>query len=236
MLYLIGLGLNVNGISKQGLLAIKKCSKIYLENYTVNFPYTLEELSKVLGVNLISLNRADVESDKLIIESKKENIALLIYGCPLFATTHTSLIIEARKKKVKTQIIYSASIFDAVAETGLQLYKFGKTTSMPAWKKNFTPDSFVDVVKENLSIKAHSLILCDIGLEFPQALEQFEESLANKNLKLDKILVCSSMGTEKSKIIYNSINELKKIQLKMPFCIIVPGDLHFAEKEFLENF
>ena len=36
MLYLIGLGLNERGISKQGMLAIEKCHKLYLENYTIN--------------------------------------------------------------------------------------------------------------------------------------------------------------------------------------------------------
>ena len=44
MLYLIGLGLNENGISKQGLDVIGKCKKIYLENYTVEFPYSISDL------------------------------------------------------------------------------------------------------------------------------------------------------------------------------------------------
>ena len=39
MLYLIGLGLNEKGISLEGLEVIKKCRKVYLEEYTVNFPY-----------------------------------------------------------------------------------------------------------------------------------------------------------------------------------------------------
>jgi len=238
MLYLIGLGLNLKGVSKEGLEVISKSEKVYLEGYTVDFPYTLEELSKELGVNIIFLARKEVESDRLIKKAKKENIALLVYGCPLFATTHTSLISEARTQGVKTQIIYSTSVFDAVAETGLQLYKFGKITSMPAWKKNFTPDSFIDVVKENFSIKAHSLILCDIGLEFSSAIEQLEKSLASKKLKINnKIVVCSKLGTKDSKIVYDSIENLKelKIKIKMPFCLIIPGELHFAEREFLDS-
>ena len=31
MLYLIGLGLNAQGISKQGMLTIEKCKKVYVE-------------------------------------------------------------------------------------------------------------------------------------------------------------------------------------------------------------
>ena len=164
MLYLIGLGLNERGISKEGLLALEKCHKIYLEGYTVDFPYKTEELK--FGKKIEILERKDVESNRLIKEAKSRKIALLVYGSPLFATTHMSLILDARKQKVKTRVIHSASIFDAVAETGLQLYKFGKIASMPAWRSNYEPDSFIDIVKENKSINAHSLILIDIGLEW----------------------------------------------------------------------
>ena len=45
MLYIIGLGLNVKGITKEGLDAIKRCKKVYLENYTVDFPYTIHQLN-----------------------------------------------------------------------------------------------------------------------------------------------------------------------------------------------
>jgi diphthamide biosynthesis methyltransferase len=45
MLYLIGLGLNTKGISKEGLLILEKCHKVYIEGYTVDFPYDLEELN-----------------------------------------------------------------------------------------------------------------------------------------------------------------------------------------------
>src|SRR3989344_689853 len=130
MLYLIGLGLNERGISKEGLLALEKCKKVYLEGYTIDFPYKIDELK--LGKNkIITLGRNEVESERLIKEAKSVNIALLVYGSPLFATTHISLILDAEKSGVRTKTIYSASVFDALAETGLQLYKFGKIASMP---------------------------------------------------------------------------------------------------------
>jgi diphthine synthase len=183
----------------------------------------------------MKLVREDVEGDKLVKEAGKEDIALLVYGSPLFATTHTSLIMDAKKEGIETRIIYNASIFDAAAETGLQLYKFGKITSMPAWKKNFTPDSFLDIVKENLSIKAHSLILTDIGLSLKDALSQLETSMKNKKMKLEKIIVCSQMGTENKKIFYDSLDNLKKVEVKMPFCLILLSEMHFLEKDMLES-
>ena len=165
MLYIIGLGLNVDGISKYGLETVNKCKRVYLENYTVDFPYSEGELKEVLGKKVILADRDFVENLKIVDEAQKMNVALLVYGSPLTATTHISILEEAKKSGVRYKIIYNASILDAVAETGLQLYKFGKIASMPAWdsSKNYEPDSFMEIVKENQSIKAHSLILVDIG-------------------------------------------------------------------------
>ena len=240
MLYLIGLGLNPRGISKEGMLALEKCKKIFLESYTIDFPYLLEDLK--LGKNerakIIPLARKDVESNMLIKEAMSIPVALLVYGCPLFATTHTSLILDAQAQGVKTRVIYSASVFDAVAETGLQLYKFGKITSMPAWNfgKNYKPASFLDIVKENQSIRAHSLILVDIGLKFSDALKQLEEASKEKNIILENLIVCSRLGTDEALIYYDAIENLKKIKgPKLPYCIIIPHELHFLEKDFLKN-
>jgi diphthine synthase len=236
MLYLIGLGLNAKGISKEGLLILEKCKKIYLEKYTVDFPYNLEEL-RIGKEEIIELDRKDVESNRLIKEAKSKPIALLVYGCPLFATTHISLILDAEKQGVETKVIYSASVFDAVSETGLQLYKFGKTASMPAWKDNFRPDSFLDIVKQNQGIQAHSLILIDIGLKFKEALTQLDIASKNKVLKIDKIIVGSNLGTEQSRILYGTTEELKKVDnIKLPVCFVIPSELHFIEKEAIERF
>ncbi|MDD3986123.1 MAG: diphthine synthase, partial [Methanobacterium sp.] len=169
-------------------------------------------------------------------EAEKQDICLLVYGSPLFATTHTSLIMDAKKADIETKIIYNVSIFDAIAETGLQLYKFGKITSMPAWKKNYSPDSFLDIIKENSGIKAHSLILTDIGLSLKDAIEQLEVSAKNKKMKIEKIIVCSQMGTKNRKIFYDTPDNLKNKDVKMPFCLILPSEMHFLEKEVLLNF
>jgi len=236
MLYIIGLGLNEKSISQNGLEAIKKCKKIYLDNYTVNFPYSEKDLEKNIKKRIISANREIIESDKLIKEAKKENICLLVYGSPLTATTHITLIQEAEKNKVKCEIIYNASVFDAIAETGLQIYKFGKITSMPKWQENFTPTSFIEIVKQNLEIDAHSLILIDIGLELKDAIKELEESAKEYNLKLMKIVVCSRLGTKEKKIIYEKIENLKDKEIKKPYCLIIPSKLHFMEQEVLEKF
>ncbi|MBU0894280.1 MAG: diphthine synthase [Nanoarchaeota archaeon] len=235
MLYLIGLGLNIDGISKFGLEVAKRCKRIYLETYTVDFPYAKEELQELINKKIIPADREKVENLGLVDEAKKMDVALLIYGSPLFATTHIALIQEAKVSGIRYKVIYNASVFDAIAETGLQLYKFGKIASMPGWKTNYEPTSFIKTIKDNQKINAHSLILVDIGLEFKDALNQLKIVTKNFNLKLNKIIVCSRLGTKHSGIFYDNLDNLNNLKVQKPYCIIIPSKLHFIEKEILEG-
>ncbi len=233
MLYIIGLGLNEKGISLEGIEAVKKCKKIYIENYTVDFPYNIKKLEKKFNKKFIQADREIIEKGiyEIINEAKKTNVAILVYGSPLTATTHITLIQEAEKKKVKVRVLHNASVLDAVAETGLQVYKFGKTASMP----NFEADSYMEIIKKNLGIKAHTLILIDIGMKFRDSLKRLEKDSGKKGIKLGKIIVCSRLGNKDSEIYYGKIKELKNKKIGAPFCIIIPGEFHFREEEFLDS-
>lgn len=236
MLYLIGLGLDTDSISKYGSDAILRCEKIYLENYTVEFPYSAGEIEKAAKKEIHPADREFIESLKIIEEAKKEDVALLVYGSPLTATTHISLIQECRKKKVKYKIIYNASVLDAIAETGLQMYKFGKIASIPKWTGNFSPKSFAETIKQNLSIGAHTLLLIDIGLEPGDALDELHGASEEYGLSISKIAVCSRLGTKDSKISYDKPENLRRRGIKPPFCFIIPGKLHFVEEEMLDKY
>ncbi len=237
MLYLIGLGLNIKGITKEGLEIAKRCKKVYLENYTVELPYTAEDVSDLVGKKVALADRKFIESLEIVDEAERTDIALLIYGSPLTATTHIALLQEAKKSEIAVKVIYSASVFDAVAETGLQLYKFGKIASMPKWQKNFEPDSFVEIIQHNLSMKAHSLILVDIGMRYRDALKELEDSMKKNNIEIGKIVVCQRLGTERQKIVYGTISDVWSINgIVAPFCFIIPSKLHFMEAEVLEGF
>lgn len=231
MLYIIGLGLNPDGISREGLIIAKKCKKIYLENYTVEFPYSLEAIENLIEKKIFPADREFIESCRIVDDARKTDIALLVYGSPLTATTHITLVQEARASEVKYKIIYSASVIDAVAETGLQLYKFGKIASIP----EIEADSFMEIVKENQKIEAHSLILVDIGLSFSRAVKKLETASEKHKIKLDKIIVCSKLGTDNRKIVYENIENLRDKEFKIPFCFILPAKLHFLEKEILDS-
>ncbi len=238
MLYLIGLGLELEGISKKGFEIAKRCKRVYLESYTVDFPYPVKEIEEVVCRKVVPAERIFVESMEIIDEAKKMDVALLVYGSPLTATTHISLLQEAKRCRVKVEVIYAASIFDAIAQTGLQLYKFGKIASMPKWDigKNFVPDSFIKVIQENLSISAHTLLLIDIGMNFDEALKQLKISCQRNELELDKIVVCQALGTKRKKITYKNVHEFENEIVRRPYCIIIPAKLHFVEKEVLDEF
>jgi diphthine methyl ester synthase len=233
--YLIGLGLDKESISLEAKEALKKCSEIYLESYTIDFPYEIEELENSLGVKLKILKREEVENESILKNVRTTNVALLVYGDPFSATTHHQLILSCKKQKIKFEIFHNASVINSIAEGGLSLYKFGKISSMPTWTNTYKPTSFLDYIKENLSIKAHSLLLVDIGLKFEEALNQLEISLKEKEIKLDRIIVCSCIGTKDKKFYFNTIKNLRKIkEVKKPFCFIIPSEMHFIEEEFLE--
>lgn len=232
MFYLIGLGLDLKSMSLEALDLCRKADKVYIENYTVEFPYDIERLMEILGKQIIPLTRILVEEEKFVDGARKKNIVLLVYGSPLTATTHISLILKCKKEKIDYKIIHNASIIDAVTETGLQIYKFGKTASMPRWEKNFKPISFIETIKLNLAIKAHTLILVDIGLSYGDALKQLQEA-CKKKVKLGKVIVCSKLGTSNSKVYYDFLPELYGKEVYSPFCFIVPSKLHFLEEEAL---
>lgn len=236
VLYLIGLGLNLNSISCDAREKLNECDEIYLEGYTVDFPYDIDELRKSLDLNFEVLNRNNVENDFLIKKALNKKIALLVYGDVLSATTHSSLILECKKTKTNYQIYHNASILLSISQTGLQLYKFGKISSMPKWQKSYEPDSFLDYILENKKINAHSLLLIDIGLKFDDALTQLEKSCNLRNFSLENLIVISNSGTQNQKIYYDSFENLRNINsINLPFCFIIPSKLHFLEEEFLNE-
>jgi len=115
----------------------------------------------------------ETESDEILRDADKEDVALLVVGDPFGATTHTDIILRARALKVPTRVIHNASIMNAVGACGLQLYNFGQTVSLVFFTDTWKPDSFYDRIKENVDLGMHTLVLLDIKVK-----EQSEENLA----------------------------------------------------------
>ena len=154
MLHLIGLGLgNEKDITVNALEAIRdKCAYVYLENYTSVLCCAPSKLEEFYGKKVTICDRAFVESngvDGMLTQAEKEDVAFLVVGDCFAATTHSDLVLRAHEKKVKVKTYYNASIMNACAGSGLQLYNFGKTVSLCFFTPTWKPDSFYDSIKMN---------------------------------------------------------------------------------------
>ena len=81
------------------------------------------------------------------------------------ATTHTDLVLRARQRGIRVQVIHNASIMTAVGVCGVNLYNFGQTVSIPFFTPTWQPDSFYDKIAFNLSGGLHTLCLLGICIE-----------------------------------------------------------------------
>jgi diphthamide biosynthesis methyltransferase len=67
------------------------------------------------------------------------------------------------------------------------------------------------------------------------AIEELEISAKEHSIMIGKIVLCSRLGTKDSKIFYKNIENLKKLNVKKPYCFIIPSKLHFLEEEILKQ-
>ncbi len=248
-LYIIGIGLSTEkDITVKGLELVKKCDKVYLENYTSLLQCSIQDLEKFYGKKVILADRTASEQGdiKIIEEAKKKNVAFLVVGDPFSATTHIELFKLAKEKNVPVKVVHNASILTAVGITGLQLYKFGRVTSIPFIEDHPQLETPYNVLKENQEQGLHTLFLLDLKpdqkkfMTVNQALEILEkiESRKKENLvKKDTLVIgCARLGSEDAMIIAGPLGKVKKQEFgEAPHCVIFPGKMHFIEKEFLDN-
>ena len=164
-LHIIGIGLdNEKDITLKGLEYVKRAQLVYLEVYTSKLNCSLINLAKECNKQIILADRNMVEGDnnEILEHAKTMDVAFLVIGDPFSATTHLDMMMRAKKQNIKVTITNNASILTAVGITGLQLYKFGKTTSVPYPEDNFQPETAYDVIKANKAMGLHTLVLLDI--------------------------------------------------------------------------
>lgn len=248
MLYLVGLGLyDEKDISLNGLEAIKSADVVYAEFYTARlFGGDLKSLEKLAGVTINILRREEVEEENLPIkQAETKDVAFLTAGDPLMATTHSDILMESRKKGIKTRVIHASSILSAAPGiAGLQAYKFGKVTTIPRPEENYFPHSPYQVIGENKKMGLHTLVLLDIQAHrdyYMTANEGLEYLLRVENERKEGLItgdtlavVIARAGSPEPLVRADRINVLTGEDFGGPLhCIIIPGDMHFLEAEGL---
>lgn len=269
VLYFIGLGLgDKEDITVRGLNAVKSCQKVFLEHYTaVLVNTTPKELAEFYGVEEVILcDRTIVEqkAHEILNTALKVDTAFLVVGDPFCATTHTDLLLRAaRDKGIEVQTIHNASIMNAVACCGLQLYNFGQTISIPLWTERWRPMSFYDKLETNINAGFHTLCLLDIKVKEvseenmlrgrddifePPRYMSVQEALSQlldcekekkKGILNDETLAIglARVGHATQLIRAGSISEIMNTDFGEPMhSLVIAGTTHIMEKEVLEMY
>ncbi|MDG6925980.1 MAG: diphthine synthase [Nitrososphaerota archaeon] len=242
----VGLGLGDQGVSIGGVRAITEADTAYLEYYTTPFaPRLLQELERAAHRTMTIVDRLFVEDGKGILdEAANRHVVLAVQGDPMIATTHSDLLVRAVARGIETEIVHGATIATAAASaSGLHYYKFGMTVTFTRKSTNYHEQVYMRL-HQNLLYGAHSLLLLEFDVEkgegvMPRAL--MEGLLqAEKNYKREVVsdrtfaVVLSRVGTVQESVRAGSISELLELDFgESPHVVIIPGSMHFSEKEAL---
>ena len=231
-LYLIGIGLHdAQDLTLKGLAIVKRAHKVYLDTYTSLLQFSPEELQELSGKEVIPASREMLErqSERILEEARTQDVALLITGSPMAATTHFHFLLEGKKRKILVYVVENASVFSAVGITGLFLYKFGMTLSIPRRHEHL--DTPYQKFLQNRQSGLHTLFLLDTEGN-PLSAREGLDYLLSKGLAKDTLVVgCAALGSLHPEIV---VDAAAALHLKtLPQCFIIPGELHFIEEEAL---
>ncbi|NPA22358.1 MAG: diphthine synthase [Candidatus Micrarchaeota archaeon] len=210
MIYLVGLGLYFQ-LPQSVIKELEGFDIVVIDGYTVtlpplDFPYPV-------------VDRKFLEED--IWKLMDKDIAILVAGDPLFATTHTSIYFEALKRGIEAKVFHNSSILNAVSRTGLSAYKFGRVVSVVKWSENYKPTSYLDHIKQNQSLGLHTLVLPDPQFkDFNEFLFQMPEDM--------EMITLHRIGWKEEGIYFDKRN------VKHPFAVVVPGEVSHYEREHMD--
>lgn len=268
MLYIIGLGLgDERDITLRGLDAIKKCSKVYIEAYTSLLSFGISSngvstLESLYGKSITVADREMVEekADDILLEARDSDVAFLVVGDPFGATTHSDLVVRAKKLEVDVKVVHNASVMNAVGVCGLQLYRYGETVSIPFFTETWRPDSFYEKIQKNRTLGLHTLCLLDIRVKEPtleslcRGKKQYEpprymsiNTAIEQLLEVEQIRGGSAytedttcvglarLGSEDQMVVAGSMKQLLMVDFGPPLhCLVIVGKTHPVEEEMLD--
>ncbi len=250
MLSFVGLGLyDEKDVSLKGLETIRDSDLVYAEFYTSRLMGTsVERLEELYGKKICLLGREDVEvrAGEWVSQAKDKKVTFLIGGDPMVSTTHLDLRLRALKMGIEIQVVHSSSIVSAVSGlTGLQNYRFGRSTSIPypyeVGGKRIVAQSPREVVLENLERNLHTLLFLDIQderymtvAEGASLLVEMDEMAGESKLSRSLGVGIARAGSKKSQVKADFLPKLANEDFGGPLHIlIVPAKLHFMEAEGL---
>ncbi len=247
MLKLVGLGLgSPDHFTRAALRELERSDVVYLDTYTGFLDErAISELRELLGQKLVLAQRRDLEegSRRLVERAVKEEVSVAVPGDPLIATTHSSLIVEAVRRGVRWRVVHGVSVLSAaISRSGLSAYRFGRTVTVPKRAGQEEYEAIYRTLASNVELGLHTLVLLDTaegGLRAQEALRALldvESSTGSDLLGSSPVLAMARIGLEGEAVLCGKADEIVASDLPPPpHVLIVPGKLHFAEREFLEE-
>jgi len=249
-LIFIGLGLHDEyGMSLRGQLEARSCDILFAEFYTSRMPgLNVDRLERLVGKKVQLVSRREVEEgaeDIILSKAETGRVGFLVPGDPLVATTHVDLRLRALRSGIGSRIIHAGSVISAAAGvTGLQSYKFGRTTTVPVSYEGEFPVSVIQAIASNLTAGLHSLVLLEIDVEnqqfvsIPAALKLLWANSKNipESPIADATLVVGLARLEAPdmQVMAGRLVDVMRIEFgEPPYLLIFPGKLHFVEAEAL---
>ncbi|GAB6946304.1 diphthine synthase [Vulcanisaeta sp. JCM 16161] len=247
-LYIVGLGLSPSNITAEALRVIRSVDAVFLETYTSKGPTEFMDYLKSVRGDLIQVSRNDLEDrNGEVIMRKLEggrNVALLVIGDPMIATTHAAIAVIARRRGFNVRIINSVSIVCAVlSQLGLSPYKLGPVATITYPRMGILSMRAYEVLSDNLSRGLHTILLLDIRdngdfMNVNEAVELLKrmESVGRLGIISSELMVIytARIGWGNQSIRVSTIDDVPDMG-DTPHTIVIPGQLNPVEEDYLVN-
>lgn len=248
-LYIVGAGLSLDLITLRGVKVLRGCDVVFMDSYTSILSNS--DVENVIGRRIYKLRRVDLEErfEEVLFNPVLQglNVALLVPGNPLDATTHISLIVEAHRRNITFEIIPAPGIVpNAISMSGLMIYKIGKIATLTYPKHGSLSEYPYEVIRDNDLRNLHTILLLELDLEnnvvmnirdAVDILFKLEEVRGEKVISRGrKAVAISGLGGSNQRICFNSLEELRKLpKHRGPHTLVVTSPkLHFMEEEALK--
>ncbi|KAK7853646.1 putative diphthine methyl ester synthase [Quercus suber] len=224
MLFIVGLGLgDEKDITLRGLEAVKKCEKVYIEAYTSLLSFGLSSdglstLEKLYGKSITLADREIVEekADGILSEARESDVAFLVVGDPFGATTHSDLVVRAKKMGLEVKVVHNASVMNAI---GVYIrVKEPSLESLCRGRKQYEPPRYMTI---NTAI---------------EQLLEVEKTQGGSAYNEDTDCVgFARLGSEDQMIVAGTMRQLQTIDFGTPLhCLVIVGKTHPVEEEMLD--
>lgn len=263
-LYMIGIGLSdEKDITVRGLEYVRASSKVFLEHYTSILGVDTDKLSSFYGKDVILASRDMVEkgADEILSAAKDSDVSFLVVGDVFSATTHADLMQRAQDMGITVKFVHNASVLTAIGVVGLELYKYGKTTSIVFPDGDWIASTPYEVIRMNKEMGLHTLCLLDIkvaepsrqdilrGVDKPQpprymtvaqaldTLLRIEKDKKEGVIDEDMLVIgVARLGHDDYTVKAGTLLEMREYDFGGPLhSLIIPGKMHFVEEEAVDR-